>query len=90
MRLNEIATIGDSAFDKLKNLEIFNEVSSIYKTAHILYKNNPGKMAVDVCGDDFADFKEETYNLLQRVKKVYLPTDNTYKRIVEVYKYLNQ
>ena len=90
MRINEITTISGNSIEKLKNIEIYNEVDRIYNRLKTVSDSAPSLMAIDILGEDLEDYRIEINNLLIRVKKLYLPTDNTYQRVVEIWKYINQ
>lgn len=91
MKLNEIQRIiNDNSFEKLKDVDLYNEVNRTYSQIYSVYRNNPGMSAKDVFGTDYEDISLEVSDLFNRVKIVYLESDNTYARIENVWKYINQ
>ena len=91
MKLNEIQRIiNDNSFEKLKDVDLYNEVNRTYSQIYSVYRNNPDMSAKDVFGTDYEDISLEVSDLFNRVKIVYLESDNTYARIENVWKYINQ
>ena len=90
MKLFEIKVIHDNAFEKLKDSLLYDSVDVNYRLLKKLSELNPNQLAVDVLGDEIEDYRSVVYFLLEKVKKVYMPSDNIYLRVAEMWKYLNQ
>lgn len=91
MKLSEIRKIiSDDSFEKLKNIELYKEVNRTHSLFYSIQNNNPGMLASDIFASSYEDILSDVGDLFDRVKKVYLQSDNTYQRINEVWIYINK
>ena len=90
MKINEIIAISGNSFEKLKNTELYNEVDRVYNRLKDVSDSAPALMATDVLGSELGEYRHVVAQLREKVGKVYLPDDNTYQRVSEIWKYINQ
>ncbi len=90
MKINEIIAISGNSFEKLKNTELYNEVDRVYNRLKDVSDSAPALMATDVLGSELGEYRRVVAQLREKVGKVYLPDDNTYQRVAEIWKYINQ
>ncbi len=90
MKINEIIAISSNSFEKLKNTELYNEVDRVYNRLKDVSDSAPALMATDVLGSELGEYRRVVAQLREKVGKVYLPDDNTYQRVAEIWKYINQ
>jgi hypothetical protein len=90
MRLYEIKNINDNTFEKMKSVHLYESVKYNYLFLKKQAELNPNMLAIDVLGTEINEYRTVIHDLFQQVRKVYLESDDTYQKVAEIWKYINQ